>query len=213
MYKKLTALVLCLAMVMSTAAFAFADEGQPDEPAEKAEQVIKVAAEKTLVKGKAANLKVELTAGDGALTYESSDPDAVTVSEDGVVKAKGYGKAVIKVTAAETEGFQAAEAEVTVKVVPKKVTITSLYCKKHGKFTVKWKKLKGLDGVQVQFCKDKSFKKAPKIKTAKGSKKTQLEVKKLKKGAKYYVRIRVYKVVDEEKYYSDWSKAKPIRIK
>ena len=213
MKERITALVLALAMVMSTAAFVFADDEQPEEPAVKAEQVIEAAAEKTVVVGRGASLGVKLTTGDGALAYESSDPETVAVSEDGTIKAKAVGKAVITVTAAETEGFSAAEAQIVVKVVPKKVTITSLFCKKHGKFTVKRKKLKGLDGVQVEFSRSKSFKKAPKIKTAKGSRKTQLEVKKLKKGAKYYVRIRVYKLVGEERFYSDWSKAKPVRIK
>ena len=113
----------------------------------------------------------------------------------------------------ETEAFNPAFAEVKVSVVPKAITVTSLVCKKHGKFTVKWKKLKGVDGFEVQFSKDKKFKKDPKVKTVKSGKATSATVSKLKKNARFYVRIRVYKTVNGEKIYSDWSKYKSVKIK
>lgn len=42
---------------------------------------------------------------------------------------------------------------------------------------------------------------------------TKLTVKKLKAGKKYYVRIRICKIVNGTTYYSDWSKAKTVKIK
>jgi hypothetical protein len=217
---------MAMAMVMSTAVFIYAEDEAPagtdpvvtdeesaEAPVVKADQVIKVAAEKKVVAGRASKLGAKLTAGDGALTYATSDKSVVTVDKAGGIKAKAVGSAVVTVTAAETEGYNAASAEVAVTVVPKAITITSLVCKKHGKFTVKWKKLKKVSGFEVQFCKKPSFKKGTKVKAVKSGKAAGATVSKLKKKAKYYVRIRVYKTVDGVRYYSDWSKAKAVKIK
>ena len=221
MKERLTALVLALAMVMTSAAFIYAEEDVPEniDPQQgdvqvvKEDQEITVAAEKKLVVGKTAKLDAKLAKGDGTLTFESSDPAVATVSSTGVVKAKAVGPAVITVKAAETEGFNAAEAEVLVKVVPKKITITSLVCRKRGKFTVKWGKLKGVSGYEIQFCKSKKFKKSPKIKAVRNNKTSKKTVTKLHRKTKYYVRIRTYKTVNDEKYYSEWSKYKMIKVK
>lgn len=226
--KKLLALVMAFAMVMSTAAVVFADDEAPagadpsvveqetpEAPAAKVDQVIKVDAEKTVVVGRAGKIAAKLDAGDGALSYASSDKTVVSVDEKGTFKAKAIGTAVITITAAETDKFNPAVAEIKVNVVPKAVTITSLVCKKHGKFTVKWNKLKGVDGFEIQFCKAKNFKKAAKIKSVKNGKATGATVKNkvLKKKARFYVRIRVYKTVNGVKYYSAWSGIKAVKIK
>jgi hypothetical protein len=86
--------------------------------------------------------KITASGNKGALSYTSSNTAIAAVDASGNVTAKGAGKATITIKAAETEKFNAAVAEVKVTVVPKAITITSLVCKKHGKFTVKWKKLK-----------------------------------------------------------------------
>lgn len=218
--RKITALIMALAMVMSTAVFIYADNGTAAdnesavaaEPADKADQVINVAAEKKVVVGRADKIDAELVTGDGALTFESSNTKAVTVNKTGKIKAVGVGEAIITITAAETKSFNAAVAEVKVTVVPKAVTVTSLTCRKHGKFTIKWKKLKKVSGFEVQCCKSKSFKKNVKSKKVKNGKATGATVTNLKK-AKFYVRVRVYKTVDGVKYYSDWSKIKSVKVK
>lgn len=221
MKERLTALVLALAMVMSSAAFIYADEADPEntEPQQteeqnvKAEQEIKADAEMKVVVGKTAKIKAKLVKGDGALSFESSDPNVASVSGKGVIKAKAAGPAVITIKAAETEGFKEAEAKVEIKVVPKKVTVTSLVCRRHGKFTIKWAKLKNVDGFEIKFCRSKKFKKSPKVKAVKSGKSTKATVKKLKRKAKYYVKIRTYKTVNETRYYSEWSGVKMIKIK
>ena len=38
-------------------------------------------------------------------------------------------------------------------------------------------------------------------------------LKKLKKGKKYYVRVRIYKVVNGNKIYSSWSTVKSVKVK
>lgn len=180
----------------------------------KADQIIKVDKAKTITIGKTAKLNAVLKEGDGALSYAVSNSKVAKVTDKGVVKAKAVGKATITITAAETEKYAAATCEVTIKVIPKTVPVKSIVCNKHGKFTVKWTSNKKVDGYQVQYCKgNKKFKKsktkAKKVKKA-SSKKTV--IKKAKK-TKYYVRIRTFKKVDGETYYSNWSKAKAIRVK
>ena len=45
------------------------------------------------------------------------------------------------------------------------------------------------------------------------AKTTSKKITELKGGKKYYVQIRTYKIVDGEKIYSDWSKAKAVKTK
>lgn len=80
------------------------------------------------------------------------------------------------------------------------------------KFTVTWKKQSGISGYQIQYGTKKSFKKAKTI-TIKKAKTTKKTIKKLKSKKKYYVRIRTYKTVLGKKYYSAWSKRKPVKVK
>jgi len=231
--RKMIVLLLTMAMMMSAAAFAYADEEIPEgqdqsqqeqqlDPEAKADQVIVVKEELRLVKGKSDKLDAKLEAGDGALTYETSDKNVVTVDKDGKLKAKAIGFAVITVTAAETEKYGQAVKEVKVTVAPKAISITSLTCKKKGELTVKWKKLKDCDGYEIEYCqskkdkkdkKDKDDKKVKKVKKVKDKKAESKKINNLKKKTKYYVRIRVYKTVGDEKIYSEWSKEKMIKTK
>ena len=79
-------------------------------------------------------------------------------------------------------------------------------------FTAKWKAVKSIDGYQIKYSRKKSMKGA-KIKTVKGAAKTKLTVKKLKKGKKYYVRIRAFKTINGKKQYSKWSAKKAVITK
>ena len=220
MKKKVLSFFLAFTLLLSvfgTMTVAFADETLPEEPAQqvevvKADQVIKVAEAVVLTVGKAGKVKASFTTGNGALTFISSDETVATVSKKGVVKAKSVGTATITVKAAETEAFAAAEATVTITVNPKAIVPTSLVCKKAGKFTIKWDKLKKVSGFEVRFAAKKSFKKAKVVKV-KNPKATSKTVKNLKHKTKYYVQIRVYKDVDGVRYYSDWSKTKMIKVK
>ena len=83
--------------------------------------------------------------------------------------------------------------------------------------TVKWKKipkknLKKIRKVQIQYSTDKNFKKAVKTKYAK-AKKTSYKIKGLKKGRKYYVRIRAYTKAGGKVHVSKWSKSKSFKVK
>ena len=65
----------------------------------------------------------------------------------------------------------------------------------------------------VQYSTSKKFtKKTTKtVKVKKSSKKTT--IKKQKKGKKYFVRVRTYKIVNGKKIYSDWSTVKNVKVK
>ena len=79
-------------------------------------------------------------------------------------------------------------------------------------FTVNYKKAKGATGYQVQYSKNKYFASGNKTVKVKGAKNVKKTVKKLKAG-KYYVRVRTYKTVKKKTYYSNWSKAKAVKVK
>ncbi|SNU05000.1 Leucine rich repeat-containing protein [Lachnospiraceae bacterium] len=100
--------------------------------------------------------------------------------------------------------------EQTVKK-PNTPTLKSVKNKKTKKITIKWKKVKGVKGYQVQYALDKDFTETVKTKSLS---KTSLTVKKLKKTKTYYVRVRSYvKDSNNKKVYSKWSKAKKVKIK
>ena len=69
-----------------------------------------------------------------------------------------------------------------------------------------------INGYEIRYSLYSNMTKA-KTKTVKGIKKTSLKVKKLKAKKKYYFQIRTFKTVNGKKYYSDWSKAKTVKIK
>ena len=70
-----------------------------------------------------------------------------------------------------------------------------------------------ITGYQVQTATNKSFTAGKKTYKVKGYSKTARTFKNLKGGKKYYVRVRTYKVVDGETYYSKWSKVKSVTTK
>ncbi len=49
--------------------------------------------------------------------------------------------------------------------------------------------------------------------TVKGSKKTSVTIKKLKRGKTYYVRAGTFKKIDGSTYVAAWSKVKKVKIK
>ena len=101
-----------------------------------------------------------------------------------------------------------------VLVAPKPTAIKGKIKAKSRGFLVKWKKQTDVTGYQIQYSTNKKFKKkGTKLKTVSKPSAAKLTVKKLKAGKKYYVRIRTCKTVNGTTYYSDWSKAKTVKIK
>ena len=93
---------------------------------------------------------------------------------------------------------------------PKATKLTSAKKKNKTTATLKWKKVSSITGYQIQYSTSSKFKNSTKV-TVKKSK-TSTNIKKLKKGKKYYFRIRTYKTVDGTKTYSSWSSKKSVKL-
>lgn len=170
---------------------------QPDQPitGQKKAQAITVKDVTKSLGTKAFALGAK-TSGDGALSYSSSDNKvAIVETASGKVTLKGVGVCTITVTAAETANYKSATASVKITVNPKKAAISKVKIAKGKKLTVSWKKDKTVSGYEIQCALKKNFKSGLKKATIKKAKTTSTTIKKLKKGKKYYVRVRAYKTV------------------
>lgn len=104
--------------------------------------------------------------------------------------------------------------KLTFKINPKGTTISKLSAAKQA-FTVKVKKQASqTTGYEVAYSTDKKFKKSATKKQAITSyKTTSKKITGLKKGKKYYVKVRTYKTLKGKKYYSSWSVVKTVKAK
>ena len=94
----------------------------------------------------------------------------------------------------------------------KKASISSVKRKSSKKAVVKWKKISGVIGYQIVYSTKKSFSKKTMVSVS--SKKTSYTISKLKKGTKYYVKVRAYKKDSNgKKVYGTYSNVKTIAKK
>lgn len=150
------------------------------------------------------------TNGNGKLTYTTSNKAVATVDAAGKVTVKGPGVAKITVKAAATTDYKAASKTVTVTVAPKKQSI-SLVNKIKKQLTIKWKKNTKASGYQVVYSTNKKFTGKKTVRKAKTT--TSYKIKGLKKGKKYYVKVRSYKTVNGKRIYGAYSTAQKATIK
>lgn len=147
------------------------------------------------------------------LIFKSSNKKVATVSSTGTVILRGCGKATISIKAKETDKYKQATKKVSIKVYPKKVSLTSVKSKEKKSMVVKWKRDKKATGYQIIYSTKKNFKKSTKINITK-NKTVSKTIKGLKAGKKYYVKVRAYyKVSSKTKYYGVSSKTKSVVVK
>ncbi|MCR5337999.1 MAG: InlB B-repeat-containing protein [Lachnospiraceae bacterium] len=165
---------------------------------------ITLSKEKFTYTGKTQKPDVTVKTASGAVLKVGTDYD-VTAAD-----GKDVGTYTVKVTG---KGNYTGAKELTFEVIPKNAG--SLKLKAKGKkITVTWKKqAKQTNGYEIQYADNKNFKKAKKVTVKKAKTQSATLKKGLKKGKKYYVRIRSYKTVKGKKIYSDWSKVKSVKIK
>ncbi|MBR1724494.1 MAG: fibronectin type III domain-containing protein, partial [Ruminococcus sp.] len=97
---------------------------------------------------------------------------------------------------------------------PKKMAIKKIAKPKTKTIKVSWSKAPGnVTGYHVQIATNKKFTKGKKSYYVKKSTSTAKTITKLKKGTKYYVRLRAYKTVGKTKYYGAYSKVKAVTAK
>lgn len=97
------------------------------------------------------------------------------------------------------------------KALPAKVTSVTLKYKKKKTITVKWKKVQGARGYELQYGRSRNFKRSvTKTKILSG---TTYTIRKLKRKKVYYVRMRAYQKNGNKKLYGSWSKVKKKTVK
>ena len=126
---------------------------------------------------------------------------------------KNIGKATIYVNA-NNDTLYAGSAKATFNIVPKNTKISSVKAKNNKQIIIKWKKNTTATGYQVQVATDKKFNKVVKLSNVSKKNIVYTIINKKKKKKNYYVRIRVYKIVNGKKFYSKWDNyKKTVRLK
>ena len=110
----------------------------------------------------------------------------------------------------EIEGPNSKEANATPKLSSSKQKKLKKNKKKRS-VTLRWSKVSGANGYQIYRATKKKGK-FKKIKTIKKQKVIKWTNKKLKKGKRYFYKIRAYKNVDGKKVYSSFSAVRNIRL-
>ncbi|MBR6568316.1 MAG: fibronectin type III domain-containing protein [Clostridia bacterium] len=100
----------------------------------------------------------------------------------------------------------------TAKMIPSKTSVT-LKAEKN-QLTIRWKTVSDVKGYQLMYSTSEKFtKKATKTLTVTKAKTKKTTIKNLKKGKKYYVKVRAYKTVGTKKIYGAFSSVKTVKIR
>lgn len=161
---------------------------------------------KKTVSGRAQSFGLSASAKAGTLSYTSNSKYVKVSNEGAVTISKGFiGSAVITVKASDSN-YNTLSRKVTINVLPAKVSLKKLYNKKPSVLSVTWKKNSYATGYEIQYSRTKTFI-SGKTKTvvANGKDTLNTAISNLKKGGKYYVRIRAFKTSGGKKYYSAFS--------
>lgn len=97
----------------------------------------------------------------------------------------------------------------TFRINLQKTTLSSAKSSRKGQLQATWKKTAGNAGYQIQYASNAKF---PGAKT-KNTKATRYTFQGLKSKRKYYVRVRTYKKVGSNYWYSKWSNVRNVKIK
>ncbi len=185
-------------------------EQKPEQNTEKKNPNLKVSktSYKKVYGDKAFSLKAS---SNCKITYKSSNTKVATV-KNGKVTLKKCGKATITLTTGGGN-YKKQTKKVTITVVPKQASVKKVTSKKAAQLTVSWKKQTEASGYVVEYTTDKNFKKGVKKVTISKNKTTSTTIKKLKKGKKYYVRVKPYTTIDKKKMYGKTSKTVKATVK
>ena len=121
---------------------------------------------------------------------------------------KAVGVATVTVTG---KGGYTGTKKLTFKILPRAVAISKLTAGKQ-RLTVKWGKRAEATGYELQYAMKSSFAGGKTVRIKKNAT-VSATIKKLKTGKTYYVRLRSYKTVGKNTYYSAWSKGKGVKVK
>ena len=187
---------------------------QPELPVNKKKQKLSVKSSISKTYGdKAFSLNAKLTIGDGVLRYTSSSPTIAAVnSKTGKVTIRNTGIAKITITVSETSKYKKLTKTVTIKIAPKKTSLSSIKSKAAKKVVLKWKTASKASGYRIQYATNSKFKSA-RTATIKNGKTKTTTIGKLKRKKTYYFRIQAYKKTGNTMIYGAYSKAKKVKVK
>ncbi len=213
--KEGTAVIRCMTPEGDVKAFCTVKVSLQTVPAESAVSTLRQkisgpASFRKTVNAKRFSLKA---AAKGMLSYRSSNAKVASVNSSGMVTVKKVGKAAITITAGRTGRYRSASKKVTVTVIPRGTkikTVKALKGKKKARVT--WKRNRTVTGYQIQYSRYPSMKKAKRL-TIRKNKTVKKTVARLKKGKRYYFRVRTYKKSGGTKYYSNWSGKKSVKVR
>lgn len=175
---------------------------EPSKPVKPVSRKLTVKVKNVTYNGKAQKPAVTVYAGKKKL---SSKYYAVSYKKN---KNVGYGTVVVK----GKGRYGKYSGTAAFKINLKKTKLSSAKSTKRKTFTTTWKKTGGNSGWQVQYSLNKKFRSGVRTVNLKANN-TKLTVRKLRSRKNYYVRIRSYKKVGKQTWYSDWSNVKRVRIK
>ena len=150
--------------------------------------------------------------GKGKLTYKSSNKKVAVINGAGKITVKNYGETKVTIRAAAKGNYKAASKIITIKVVPRKVSLKKVSSPKKRRLSAQWKTDKTVTGYEVLLSLKKNFKSQTFRRTFKKSK-SKTTITGLKNKKIYYVKIRAYKKVGKKTYYGTWSSIKQTKIK
>lgn len=158
-------------------------------------------------------------------TYTSSDSSIASVSSTGLVTAYKAGRAKITITTTGNTKYDPATFSTVIKVYPKKAVMTRKPWNtgKKGQVKVRWNKQDNVTRYEIRYSRAKNFAKGTyitkKVNAAQNDYTTQsTTLKKLKRGARYYVKVRAVKEVYNDNgkmitYYGTWSNWRSVVVK
>ena len=97
----------------------------------------------------------------------------------------------------------------TFRINLQKTTLSSAKSSRKGQLQATWRKTAGNAGYQIQYASNAKFSGAK----TKNTKATRYTFQGLKSKRKYYVRVRTYKKVGSNYWYSKWSNVRNVKIK
>ena len=179
-----------------------AEPPKQTEPVKPVSRKLAVKVKNVTYNGKAQKPAITVYAGNKKL---SSKYYTVSYKNN---KNVGYGTVVVK----GKGNYSKYSGTANFKINLKKTKLSSAKSTKRKTFTIIWKKTGGNSGWQVQYSLNKKFRSGVRTINLKSSN-TRLTVRNLKSRKNYYVRVRSYKKVGRQTWYSGWSNVKCIKIK
>ena len=180
------------------------DCGQKQSAAIPAVKSVKLNSTSFVYTGKAINAKVTVTDKQGTVLKKNRDYTITRKNNKNV----GTSTVTIQLT-----GNYSGKITKTFKIIPAKREISAL-TEGSTQITASWNSNSaGISGYYVRYSTDKSFSKNVKVIKVSGASASKCVISGLNPKTTYYVKLRAFKQVGNDKVFSQWSKAKSVKTK